>query len=131
MSHRLTIFARRLRKEGTDTEQRLWYYLCSKRFSGLKFRRQEPIDHYIADFCCIKERLIIELDGSVHDQSDQKDYDLERDNHLRGQGFRILRFRNGEVEKSLDAVLKRIREVVSSPLPPAGEGRCNPGVSEG
>ena len=119
-----------MRRNSTPAESILWSTLRYQKL-GVKFRRQEPIDHYIADFCCIKERLIIELDGSVHDQSDQKDYDLERDNHLRGQGFRILRFRNGEVEKSLDAVLKRIREVVSSPLPPAGEGRCNPGVSEG
>lgn len=73
---------------------------------GVTFRRQHAIDHYIPDFCAIKPKLIIELDGSQH--LEQVDYDKERTKDLESQGYRVLRFWNNDVMNNLDAVLKVI-----------------------
>lgn len=113
--------ARRLRSNQTSAESLLWRVLRYQKL-GVKFRRQEPIEHYIVDFCCFSKRLIIELDGSIHDEPYQKSYDQERDRHLREQGFQIIRFRNEEVEQNLETVLRKIKMAISSPLPSAGEG---------
>lgn len=114
--------ARDLRRNMTPYEARLWQLLRNRRIHGLKFRRQQPIDGYVADFCCLEKRLIIEVDGSIHRELDQREYDRERDAHLRGQGFRILRFSNNELE---EVILEKVLEVVKDPSPPAGEGSCN------
>ena len=95
------------------------------RFQGLKFKRQKPIGRYIADFICIEHRLIIELDGGQH--SIQMNYDQQRDQWLRQQGYTVIRFWNNDVMQRLDEVLEQIRLTVDSPspltpLPQAGEG---------
>ena len=73
-----------MRHEPTEAERKLWHLLRNRRFVNYKFRRQEPIDHYIADFVCYSARLIVEADGSQHAEPD---YDLTRDAYLRAQGF--------------------------------------------
>lgn len=75
---------------------------------GLKFRRQQPIDNYIADFICFENRLIIEVDGGQH--AEQKEKDIERDTYLQQQGFSVLRFWNNDVLQNIDGVLAVIRE---------------------
>ncbi|HEX5038064.1 MAG TPA: endonuclease domain-containing protein [bacterium] len=112
--------ARELRKASTPSEDRLWRILRNRALQGLKFRRQQPIDGYIADFCCFEKRLIIELDGAIHDRENQKEYDQERDRHLTDQGFKVLRFSNDESE---EAIVNRILNLANAPSPPAGEGR--------
>jgi very-short-patch-repair endonuclease len=107
----------------TPQESRLWYLLRNRALGRLKFRRQQPIDGYVADFCCFEKKLIIELDGAVHDTQDQKVYDQERDTFLKNQGFKVLRFTNSELENNPTDVLERILKSVSAPSPPAGEGR--------
>ena len=80
--------ARSLRRAMTDAEHKLWRLLRAGRFAGIKFRRQHPGPPYIADFCCIAARLVVELDGSQHLGS----ADSARTRFLEKQGFRVLRF---------------------------------------
>ena len=90
--------------------------LRAKRFVGFKFRRQEPIGRYIADFVCFKARLIVELDGSQH--LDQSEHDAVRDAWLQSQGFVVLRFWNNEWDSQPEAVAERIWCTLSpTPLP--------------
>ncbi|MEX8520814.1 MAG: endonuclease domain-containing protein [Leptothrix sp. (in: b-proteobacteria)] len=108
--------ARELRREQTPQEQQLWQVLRAKRFAGFKFRRQEPIGRYIADFVCFKAHLIVELDGSQH--LDQPEHDAVRDAWLQSQGFVVLRFWNHEWESQPEAVAERIWLTLSpTPLP--------------
>lgn len=86
--------AKAMRSEPTDAELNLWQILRGKRLSGYKFKRQVPIDRYIADFVCFSHRLIIEADGSQHDESP---HDSVRDAYLRHQGFAVLRFWNYDI----------------------------------
>jgi very-short-patch-repair endonuclease len=96
----------------------LWRLLRDRRLDGLKFRRQRPIGRYVADFVCLRHRLIVEADGPHHDAA----RDAVRDAWLSGQGFRVLRFSNGEVANS-DRVLGLILEATAVPPSPlAGEG---------
>ena len=99
-----------LRSNQTEAERRLWYHLRAHRFMDLKFKRQTPIGHYIVDFICTEQHLIIELDGGQH--ADQTDYDQQRDAWLRSQGYTVLRFWNNEVLQQTEAVLERIRESI-------------------
>ena len=97
--------ARRLRADETDAEARLWSDLRARRCNGWKFRRQVPVEGYIADFLCAEAGLIVELDGSQHAESA---YDRTRDARLAGAGYRVLRFWNDEALRQRDWVLDRI-----------------------
>ncbi len=104
--------ARRLRQNMTPAELKLWDALKNRQLDGLKFRRQHPVGPFILDFWCPARKLVIELDGEVHEK--QKDYDEARTRQLEDYGYRVMRFRNEEVLTDLPAVLDRIREVVRS-----------------
>ncbi|MBI2488790.1 MAG: DNA (cytosine-5-)-methyltransferase [Planctomycetes bacterium RIFCSPHIGHO2_02_FULL_38_41] len=104
----ITIIARNLRKRSTDAERLLWKYLSSKKMEGLKFRRQQPIGKYIVDFVCFEKRILIEVDGGQHAREVNKD--IKRDECLRKQGFRVLRFWNNEVLNNMSGVWEVIRE---------------------
>jgi len=104
----LTQFARELRKRSTMEERIIWKRLRGGHFSGFKFRRQHPINHYIADFICIERALIVELDGGHHGNDEKLNYDAKRDAELRTMGYRILRFPNRDVKLNLDGVLNTI-----------------------
>jgi very-short-patch-repair endonuclease len=97
--------ARRLRRNATIAEQRLWYRLRSRSLYGMKFVRQEPIGPYIADFVCRKHRLIIEVDGGQHCENVR---DVVRDRWLREHGYCVLRFWNNDVIRNIDGVLETI-----------------------
>ena len=109
---RLKPYAREMRQTPTSAEDALWQRLRRKQVMDVKFRRQQPIDRFIVDFYSAKLRLVIEVDGSVHDEPDQQDYDELRQAYLESMGLRVLRFRNEEVLRELDAVLERIGEVL-------------------
>jgi len=114
--------AKNLRKRLTDAERLLWNHLRAKQIEGVKFRRQEPIDNYIVDFVCFENRLIIEVDGGQH--AIEKEKDFERDNYLKKNGFRILRFWNNQVFTNIDGVLEIIRVNCFNTLPnPSRQGR--------
>ena len=98
--------ARELRKALTPAEAKLWAYLRAGRLSGVKFRRQHAIGDYVPDFCSIKHRLIIELDGSQH--LEQEVYDIERTAFFEAKGYRVLRFWNNDVLNNIETVLKVI-----------------------
>ena len=97
--------ARKLRKNMTDAERKLWHFLRNRRLAGLKFRRQVPIGPYIVDFACIEKKVIVEIDGGEHNFPDHRQYDAQRTAYLEGQGFRVLRFWNNQVLSDIEAVL--------------------------
>ena len=100
--------AKLLRRNQSDAEKQLWYRLRASRFLNLKFKRQKPIGHYIVDFICIEQMLIVELDGGQHAM--QLQYDTKRTQFLESQGFRVLRFWNNQVLSELESVLEEIRQ---------------------
>jgi very-short-patch-repair endonuclease len=102
------LIARDLRKRQTPAEKVLWRTLRDRRLRGLKFRRQFPIDPFVADFCCWEIRLIVELDGGIHAEPQQAARDRERDAFLRGSGFTILRFPNERVFGDAAGVIEEI-----------------------
>ncbi|OGH61976.1 MAG: hypothetical protein A3G34_15750 [Candidatus Lindowbacteria bacterium RIFCSPLOWO2_12_FULL_62_27] len=125
-------FARRLRKEMTDAERKLWKHLRSRRFEGYKFRRQHPIGRFIADFCCVERGLVIEVDGGQHAEDVNLQKDCERTAFLLQEGFHVLRFWDNDVLNKMDVVLGRIIDRIErtpSPRPSPskeGEGVKNP-----
>ncbi len=98
--------ARRMRQALTPAEFMLWEALRGRRLAGLRFRCQHPVGRFILDFYCPAHRLVIEVDGGVHD--DKIEYYEARATVLHGYGYRVLRFRNEEVTSDLPAVLARI-----------------------
>ena len=88
----------------------MWRLLRDRRLHSLKFRRQFPIGPFIADFCCYEIRLVIELDGEVHESVQQSARDQERDLYLRARGYTILRFPNRSLSENPSAVFERILE---------------------
>ena len=103
--------AKELRKSMTVAEEILWEHLRDNKLDGLKFRRQHPLDIFIADFYCHEKKLVIELDGGIHDSLEQKEYDEGRTFELEEKGFKILRFRNEEVINNIEDVLSRIKNL--------------------
>jgi len=98
--------SRDLRKNLTDAEQKLWQKLRKKQINGNKFRRQFVLGNYIVDFICLDKRLIIEIDGGQH--MENANYDLKRDEWLKSQNFKVLRFWNNQVLNEIDSVLEVI-----------------------
>ena len=108
--------AQTLRQTQTNAEGLLWHYLRNKQLGGYKFRRQQPIGPYVADFACLPEKLLIELDGAQH--ADPNAPDEQRDRFLRQQGYRVLRFWNHEVFADCFGVLERVYTALADPPPP-------------
>ena len=100
--------AQKLRENMTKAEKLLWDKLKNNQFHGLKFRRQHPVNKYIADFYCHKLELIIEIDGEYHNTKTQKVYDDLRTQDLSFQDIKVMRFTNDEVENEMNKVLKSI-----------------------
>ena len=123
--NRIRLRARALRKNPTDVEKLLWRQLRMWQLEGHKFRRQQPIGKYIVDFVCFEKRVIVEVDGGQH--AEQKEYDAERDAWLRAEGFKVLRFWNNEVLKSIevikDEILKTLNNTPYLSPPPQGGRR--------
>ena len=115
--------AKRLRANTTPHERKLWRALKVIPIEGSHFRRQVPIGPYVVDFFCPAKRLILEIDGGHHNEDDVAERDLERQQWLEGEGYRVVRFWNSDITGDLTAVLERIyvelygsREAESSPL---------------
>ena len=106
---------RKFRQTPTHAEKLLWEHLRTKDLKGLKFRRQHPIGRYIADFYCRDKHLVIELDGRIHNNREQKEYDKIRQEIIEIRGIRVLRFENKEVEQNVEKVLSKILELTSPP----------------
>ncbi len=106
----------------TEAEAALWEVLRGRRLGGLRFRRQHSYETYIFDFYCAEHRLIIEVDGSYHDEEFQREKDTERDAYLQACGFRIVRLTNHEVLHRLPAALNKILTSLNLVVPPPGGG---------
>lgn len=101
--------ARDLRHRVTFAERKFWQAVRLGRLDGLKFRRQHPIDRYFADFACESLRLVIELDGKIHDEDEQQLNDYHRQREIEALGWSVLRFSNEQVLGSLPHILDAIR----------------------
>ena len=95
----------KLRTELTPAERKLWLRLRNDQL-GVNFRRQHAIGSYIPDFCSLKAKLIIELDGSQH--LEQQEYDEERTKYLEEQGYKVIRFWNSDVMNDINGVVLAI-----------------------
>ncbi|HEV2851231.1 MAG TPA: DUF559 domain-containing protein [Thermoanaerobaculia bacterium] len=108
--------ARELRKEQTAAEEALWNLLRDRRLLRIKFRRQVPIGSFIVDFYCHRERLVVELDGPIHQEPLQAAHDENRDFYLRSIGLTVLRFTNDRIFQEPQAVLAEIHETINRRL---------------
>ena len=113
-------FAIEMRYKPTDAESVLWNALSGKKLEGFKFRRQHIIGNYIADFICLKENIIIEVDGAIHQLPENIASDEERTSWLRSEGYQVIRYTNDEVLFNLDNVLNTIYAALMAP--PSGAG---------
>ena len=102
-------FAKKNRKEMTESERVLWEEL-RKLNCGYHFRRQHPIGDYIADFVCLKKKLVIEVDGGYHDEPQQQQNDQWRTEFMESKGYTVIRFKNEEITYDLPKVIARIKE---------------------
>lgn len=113
---RLKQNSRALRSNMTEAEQALWYYLRRKQINGWQFYRQKPLGRYIVDFYCPAARLVVELDGSQHFESEHAQADQVRDQYLAGLGLRVLRFDNRQVLLETEAVVEVIGKSPPAPM---------------
>ena len=108
---------RKLRRERTTAERRLWWKLRELKQAGFKFRQQVPIDHFIVDFACLSERLIVEVDGGTHSTDEEIAKDRPRQQYLQRQGFRVLRVWNSEIRENIEGVMDSIVGALGPPPP--------------
>jgi very-short-patch-repair endonuclease len=97
-----------LRRTMTEAERALWEKLRNRQVKGYRFRRQHPISEFVVDFFCYEAKLIIELDGEVHNDPFQRERDNERTKMLKSMGLDEIRFRNEEVLTNLEEVVSKI-----------------------
>lgn len=100
--------AKRLRREMPGAEMIRWSWLRKRGARGYRFRRQHPIGPYIADFACVEQKLIVEVDGATHWAPEQKAHDARRTEFLEARGWTIVRVTNPDVYKNLDGVARLI-----------------------
>jgi very-short-patch-repair endonuclease len=106
--------ARYLRKVQTPAERRLWQALRNAKVCNVKFRRQHALADYIADFYCHQKKLVIEVDGGVHDNPEVTAADLVRTKNLNAIGVTVLRFKNEEIENNMSKVIATITNWIES-----------------
>lgn len=117
-----TFTARRLRRQETLAEKRLWEQLRNRTLDGHKFVRQAPVGPYIADFMCRAQKIIVEADGATHSTGSELERDRVRAQYLEAEGYRVLRFHNDEIVNGLDEVLTIIRSALAlDPSPPPSQ----------
>jgi len=108
----VTEFAKENRKQPTESEEKLWEQLRNRKIHGCKFRRQHPIEGYIADFVCLEKKVVVEVDGGYHDAEQQMKIDEFRTLTLQKNGYRLIRFSNEEVLNKIDWVLDEVKKIL-------------------
>ena len=110
--------ARQLRLHPVPAERHAWSLLRNRSLLGLKFRRQHILHGFVVDFYCAAERLVIELEGGVHDTNDRRAYDDARAAYLQGAGYRVVRIKNHDVTRTrLEQILRlKLGDHFSFPL---------------
>ena len=116
MGKQLLKMARENRKDPTEAEDVMWQALRNRALK-YKFRRQHPIDSFIVDFVCMEKKLIVEIDGEIHDLLEHKEYDKHRGKILEELGYNVIRFKNNEVKNDLKSVLEKIKSELVTPSP--------------
>lgn len=116
---------RELRKHQTKAEDVFWELVRNRQFLGLKFRRQHQFGHYAVDFYCHSENLVIEFDGEIHEQPEQKKKDEKRDKYLQSLGNKVLRFKNEDLLDDPESVFEQI----SKSLSPSGRDGREGGIT--
>jgi len=111
---KLKPYARNLRTNMTDAEQLIWSKIRRTQINDLQFYRQKNIGHYIVDFYCPKGKLVVEIDGGQHYETEGMKKDQERDQYLQELGLSVLRFSDNDVLKNIDGVIERIYEHLKS-----------------
>jgi very-short-patch-repair endonuclease len=111
MIGRMVEAARHLRRHGTCSERILWEALRDRRLDGVRWKRQQPIGRFVVDFIAPAARLVVEIDGPVHD--DRADLDGVRQALLEKEGLHFVRLRSVEIERNLSCALARIRAALS------------------
>lgn len=121
-----TQIARKLRQNMTEAEKKFWFQVRNRRFENLKFKREHAIAPYTVDFYCEDYKLIVEIDGGKHNESES---DTARDDNLKSRGFHVIRFWNNDVLDNIEGVMEEISAFVATPhpskpstLPPSPEG---------
>jgi adenine-specific DNA-methyltransferase len=109
--------AREMRRAPTDAERILWSMLRARKLGGLRFRRQQPIGPFIADFYCSAAKLVIELDGGQHGDAARLEYDARRTNWLEQSGFKVLRVWNWELFEDRDRIAEMIYRELKARAP--------------
>ena len=120
MDKKIIELARKFRKKSTKAENIFWQAVRNRKIMGKKFNRQYPLEfiylnmkrHFIADFYCHSSKLIVEIDGGIHEK--QKEYDRHRTEIINQLGIKIIRFNNEKVENELDAVLEELKEQLTT-----------------
>lgn len=128
--HILKAYGRDNRKEPTEAEDMLWQALRNRQLGGYKFRRQHQIGSFIADFACISEKLVVEIDGEYHNSAEQKEFDEARTAYLNGAGFQVVRFTNQQVLGDLKGVMDKLRGILASPPGPLSIGEGGRDIAE-
>ena len=103
-------FRKELRNNPTKAESKLWQFLKKSQLENRKFRRQHSIDNYIVDFYCPTEKLVIEVDGGIHNNFINNEYDFKRTEALEKFGCKVIRFTNDEVFENIELVLEAIKQ---------------------
>lgn len=119
---KLAQLARTLRNNMAVQEIKIWQYLKNRQIDGVKFRRQFILGKYICDFVSLENKIVIEIDGSQHIESNS---DLQRDEFLKSIGFKVLRFWNNDIDNNIEGVISKIKNVISQ-CPPLEEGPKSP-----
>ncbi len=116
--------AKALRAKMTEAEMVLWEHLKNKQINGLRFRKQHPINIFIADFYCHKIKLVIEVDGGVHNNIENKEWDENRTAEMENFGITLIRFTNHKVlnniEKTIDEIKRICGELLAQESPLSG-----------
>ena len=103
-----------LRQNLTEAEAKLWRELRGRQVQGYKFRRQHPIEDYVADFACLALKLVVEIDGATHSTTEELAYDVARTAVLEGLGWQVIRFTNDDVFRDVNGVVEAIYEVLKA-----------------
>jgi len=106
--------ARMLRKEPTEAEKILWSRIRNKQILGFKFRRQHPINFFIADFYCHEANLVLEIDGGIHDETEVKERDAWREEVINQFGIKVIRFKNDDIVKNIDKIVAEIESLLKT-----------------
>jgi len=130
--------SRYLRKNMTVQERKLWNIIRNRQFFGYRFRRQFSIGDYIVDFICREKKIIIEIDGSQHNENENISYDKLRTEYLNANGYKVIRFWNNEVDNNLSGVYEKlkqdfdVKDIITPPQPsPSGAGVITENITSG